>query len=702
MSVRYARTVTTRVLWVVKGLGPGGAERLLVELAAGGLARRADIECAFVVPWKDHHVGDLARHGVHSVCLGGAPRRWMWPWRLVQLVRRGAYDVVHIHAPLPGAVARAAARTLPRSRRPRVVTTEHNAWTTYHPLTRWLNRITAQRDEATIAVSSETAESLRGASRRRSDVVRHGIDVPGLVGLRARRGELRDRLGVDDHHHLIVTVANYRPQKDHHTLLSAAAILRDRGHSFQWLAVGQGPLAHELTRRRDELGLHGVVDICGYRDDAREVLAAADQFVLSSRYEGLPVAAMEAAALGVPMVSTAVGGVAEQWTDGVDALLVPPGDAAALADAVERMLTDVPVRAQIAEATGRLSAVFALDPVVDKLAAEYRLDAESTAADGPTRSAARHRDAPDIRPATLDDREQIIDVLWRSMGSPPDQRHADLFAWKHDHNPFGASPVWVVEHGGAIVGVRAMMRWQFERDGRRLMAVRAVDTATAPEAQGRGLFTALTMHALADLAGTTDFVFNTPNDNSRPGYVKMGWQVVGRLPAAVVPVGAVGLGRLVRSRQPAELWSEPVEIGMDPDEWITSQWRGDVQRGRPRALVTAQSETYWRWRLGLASLHYRIVDDGEVSLAIRVRRRGPSRELVVAHAFGDSGSVDVAARRVASAVGCDYALRLGRGRVPHSLSMPGGGPLLTWRALREPGMPPLDNWHLTMADIELF
>ena len=84
---------------------------------------------------------------------------------------------------------------------------------------------------------------------------------------------------------------------------------------------------------------------------------------------------------------------------------------------------------------------------------------------------------------------------------------------------------------------RVLMRWEFVEHGRVVHAVRAVDTATHPDYQGRGIFTRLTLHALDELRHEIDFVFNTPNDQSRPGYLKMGWQVVGRLPTAVRPTG---------------------------------------------------------------------------------------------------------------------------------------------------------------------
>ncbi len=123
--------------------------------------------------------------------------------------------------------------------------------------------------------------------------------------------------------------------------------------------------------------------------------------------------------------------------------------------------------------------------------------------------------------------------------------------------------MWVATDRGRVVAFRAFMRWEFVRGGRVLRAVRAVDTATDPDYQGRGLFRALTMHGLESVrADGVDFVFNTPNGQSRPGYLKMGWRDVGRLPAAVRFTGPTGAIAALRSRVPAERWSTDLDIGV--------------------------------------------------------------------------------------------------------------------------------------------
>ena len=114
------------------------------------------------------------------------------------------------------------------------------------------------------------------------------------------------------------------------------------------------------------------------------------------------------------------------------------------------------------------------------------------------------KDAPDdlrLRRATADDRPAIIELCRQALGWKAGEPNEAFFEWKHDENPFGPSPTWVAEdEGGTLVGLRTFLRWRFRRfDGTTINAVRAVDTATHPDWQGRGIFSRLTLGALDDL-----------------------------------------------------------------------------------------------------------------------------------------------------------------------------------------------------------
>jgi hypothetical protein len=252
------------------------------------------------------------------------------------------------------------------------------------------------------------------------------------------------------------------------------------------------------------------------------------------------------------------------------------------------------------------------------------------------------------------------------------------------------------------------MRWQFRRGEETLRAVRAVDTATDPAYRGKGLFTALTMHGLDALREDgVDFVFNTPNAQSLPGYLKMGWETVGTVPASFRLRGPRAVATTARARVPADLWSLPLDIGVAFSDWIDGnrpEHGGATPGHEPRQIVTDRSDAYLSWRYGTSLLGYRAVTGDGGVLVVRGRQRGAARELVVADAVGfTSGRADRAAAEVLSESGFDHVLRCG-GTAPTQrfVPLPGGGPILTFRSLNLAAMPPLANWHLSMGDVELF
>jgi GNAT superfamily N-acetyltransferase len=317
-------------------------------------------------------------------------------------------------------------------------------------------------------------------------------------------------------------------------------------------------------------------------------------------------------------------------------------------------------------------------------------------------------DGLEIRAATDEDLPAVLDLLASSLGWVPDEQYAAFYRWKHRENPFGRSPAWVAIDGDRIVGLRVWLRWRFTRDGRCWDAVRAVDTATHPDYQGRGIFRRLTTSSLEVLAEQgVAHVFNTPNEQSRPGYLKMGWVEVGKLPVGVrfrSPLAAVSA---LRARVPAEKWSLPTDVAAPASEALEdTAWLEQLIRTLPADRVrTDLTPAVLRWRYGFGPLHYRGLREADGLVVFRLRRRGPATECVVGHVLApDVRARGVLLRRVARVSGADQVLQLTAR--PHVrggyLPLPGGGPILTWRGLRETEMPSLDAWDLTMGDIELF
>ena len=290
---------------------------------------------------------------------------------------------MHVHSPYAAVVARAVLRTLPPGRRPALVSTEHNRWPRHDRWTRTANRLTHALDDADLAVSADVRATMPPRHQARTEVLAHGVDLDAVRATAGQRPAVRRELGADDGDVVVVTVANLRREKALDVLLAAAAevLAGPLGSRTRFALVGQGPLADELARRHAELGLGDRFRLLGYRPDAPAVLAAGDVFCLSSRHEGRPVALMEALALGLPVVATAVGGVPDAVAgDDELAVLVPPDRPDLLAEALTAVIGDDGRRAAMARAAARAGDDVGIEPAQRHLEALYRRLADQRAA----------------------------------------------------------------------------------------------------------------------------------------------------------------------------------------------------------------------------------------------------------------------------------------------------------------------------------
>jgi glycosyltransferase involved in cell wall biosynthesis len=352
-----------RVLLVIKCLGYGGAERLLVDMVTSVDPRHFDYEVAYVQRDQDALVPAIRTSGTRVHALGAAHNadlRWMAALR--RLLVTGRYDVVHFHLPYAAAFGQLVVASLPRRARPGVVYTEHSLWDRARFVNRALLRSSMASGERLVAVSQAAFDALPASLQQRATIVVHGVDLSVSDSLISRRPELRARvraeLDIADDKLLFMTVANLRPEKGYDVLLDAAKAIADWDLPIRIAAVGRGPLADALRTRQVDLELGDRFQFLGQRDDVLQLLAGADAFVLASRHEGLPVALMEATSVGLPIVASDVGGVPQVLEDEVDALLVPPGDPSLLAQAMKRLASDPELRDRLGRQAKRRSSMF--------------------------------------------------------------------------------------------------------------------------------------------------------------------------------------------------------------------------------------------------------------------------------------------------------------------------------------------------------
>ena len=325
-----------------------------------------------------------------------------------------------------------------------------------------------------------------------------------------------------------------------------------------------------------------------------------------------------------------------------------------------------------------------------------------------------------IRPFADSDEAEVLELLGQTLGGgPAGRRPPEFFRWKHHDNPFGRSLMLLAETDGRVIGLRAFMRWRFNMAGRQLTAVRAVDTATHPDYQGMGVFSRLTRAALEELEGRADLVFNTPNDASRPGYLKLGWREVGRVPVAIRvrrPVRfALGLRRSggPPSPRPAVAAAPAVRV-LDRGEEVTRLLAELPDAGG--RLHTPRDLAYLRWRYGAAPLlgYAGVAEEdagGLRGLALfRVRPRGALWEATVAEllvAGGDRATARRLLGKVAAAASVDHlALRAPSMAVARAGFLPApGGISFVVKPLRDgfdPDPSTLGAWALSLGDLEVF
>jgi glycosyltransferase involved in cell wall biosynthesis len=258
--------------------------------------------------------------------------------------------VVHTHSSKAGILARWAARA---AGVPKIVHTIHGFG--FHegqaPLAHRLfleaERAAGRLTDAFIGVSrANLAEAQsRGIIRRgqRACLIRSGMNLDAIRSASGQRSPTRARLGLEDADEVVLTIANFKPQKDPLTMIAAMRELVALRPRAKLLFAGDGELRPSVEAAIDRAGLSSHVVLLGWRRDIPALLAASDVVALSSVFEGLPRSAVQALAARRPFVGTRVDGTAEVIRQGRNGFLVEPRSPAALARALARSLIERPV-----------------------------------------------------------------------------------------------------------------------------------------------------------------------------------------------------------------------------------------------------------------------------------------------------------------------------------------------------------------------
>ena len=354
-----------RVLHIVPSFIVGGAEQFVGHLMVG-LSQTHDISGVGLSPARNSPIeAKLMRANIPLWHLGKRPgfdpRMFSFVDRVLRQIRP---HVVHTHM----SVLRYALPSLLRRRIPVVLHTLNNmAEHETDAFGRALQWFAFRGAVLPVAVSREVAASIKRVyGVECKAMIPNCIPVENYRRSLADRARWREKEQFDRDAILFTCVGRLEPQKNPLLLVKAFAALNNP--RIHLIMLGEGSLREELTAYIREHGLERRVHLLGKRNEVAECLAASDVFVLSSNWEGNPLAVMEAMAAGLPVVSTAVGGVPELVESGQQGILVRPGDCPAFTDAMRTLLNDPEKRAAMANAA-HVRAISRFN--VERMAHEY-------------------------------------------------------------------------------------------------------------------------------------------------------------------------------------------------------------------------------------------------------------------------------------------------------------------------------------------
>jgi glycosyltransferase involved in cell wall biosynthesis len=369
----------TRVLHLITRLELGGAQQNTLYCTENHDRGLFDVE---LVAGSGGYLDDEAR-AIPDARVRLVPwlRHEIDPWRdALALFRLRSYmvarriDVLHTHSSKAGILGRLAAHL---AGVPLIVHTVHG-WSfndTQSPARRRtyvaLERMAARFTDRIVVVSSRNRDrglALGIGRPEQYEVVHSGIDVEVFRHPRIDRHTLRRELGYEDGHVVVGTVACLKPQKAPLDFVRTAGETHALDDRVRFFIAGDGPLRREVETEIDRRGLRGVVRVLGWRRDVVDLLHAMDVFLLTSLFEGLPRAVLQAMAARVPVVATEVDGTPEVVRHRETGLLVPPARSDLASRAVVEMATDEALRRRCVEEAARtLTREFEISDMVRRL-----------------------------------------------------------------------------------------------------------------------------------------------------------------------------------------------------------------------------------------------------------------------------------------------------------------------------------------------
>ncbi len=361
-----------KILHIIKSLGRGGAEMLLPETLKIHDKEKFEFHYIYFLPWKNQMVDTLKSEGGKVTCFSASNNLKLLQQYsgVIEYCKKQKIDLIHCHLPWSGFLGRIIhfKTKLP------VVYTEHNIQERYHFATKWLNKISFNFQSLALGVSEDVTRSIKENIIPRIPVqtLLNGVNTKNFQRNVEKGNAVREKYGIPRNALVIGNIAVFREQKCIPDWLKVFQEIKKKYPDVYGVLVGAGPKEEEIKALIEELKLTERVFLTGLQTDTISYFSAMDIFMMSSAFEGLPIALLEAMSMKCAVVSTKAGGVVEVISAPENGLLCEVGDINCLAEKATKLIENKTYREELQlEARSRVENKFSLEAMVQKLQQIY-------------------------------------------------------------------------------------------------------------------------------------------------------------------------------------------------------------------------------------------------------------------------------------------------------------------------------------------
>lgn len=361
-----------KILHIIKSLGRGGAEMLLPETLKLHDKSKFQLHYIYFLPWKDEMVGSIKEAGGKLTCFpaNNNIQIMMQGKKIIDYCKKNEIDLIHCHLPWAGFVGR---YVFSKMQLP-VIYTEHNLQERYHFITKSLNKFTYNSQTLAIGVSQDVTDSILRNLDPKIPVISllNGVNTDQFRRNKNAGRKIRSQFNIPEDAVVIGNVAVFRFQKRIEEWVQIFSRLSELNSNIYGIIVGFGPLEKDIKAVVKKLNLENKIFFPGLQKEVKPFFSAMDIFMMSSSFEGLPIALLEAMSMECAIVATRAGGIKEAVRNRTDGLTCEVEQWKSLADLCQELINNPEeMRKYQSEARRRVVDSFSLQLMVDSLERIY-------------------------------------------------------------------------------------------------------------------------------------------------------------------------------------------------------------------------------------------------------------------------------------------------------------------------------------------